>query len=690
MYQSALGLETAVALFLLPVWLLAALMVGRVAPRRATRGLRRAARVAVGFLVLAELLVVARLATLWALADYGWVFVTDRLVVTTVLLLVPAGAAAVSVVRLIGLARRASKVKGAPVPAELRAAAAARIVVVPAQVAALAALAVFLERFLPPEGAFLPSLLGLGAVLWVAAMLLVLRARWRARRMAETGGPPRASVRVWGARLGVTAVLIGLVTGLVIVAANSSRLPDTYDMMAGTADLGGGPAIEHAGHGTVSVTHLAGPEGDPDREFTLTAQEAPVRLSSGAVVTAWTFNGQVPGPELRIREGELVEITLLNRLPGAPVTVHWHGMDVPNREDGVAGVTQDAVAPGASYTYRFRAEESGTRWYHSHQAGSEQVRRGLFGPLVIEPARSSRPMAEDISVMLHDWDIDGETANSADARPAIGISDTLDRRRLAPGATVRLRLTNTDKLSKTVTLTGTPYRVSALDGTDLNGPAELTDQRLVIGAASRIDLEFTMPAEPVRLVDLEAPDAGILFSPDGSGDRAPKLGGPEFDPMAYGSSQATPLDAGSAFDRSYDVALDEQFGWYDGQFAARMTVNGAVFPDAPMHLVAEGDLVRMRFTNRGDQHHPIHVHGHHFLVLARNGARPTGSPVWLDTLNVRPGEIFEIGFRADNPGVWMDHCHNFAHARTGMVLHLVYEHVATPFVVGGGAGNQPQ
>ena len=147
-----------------------------------------------------------------------------------------------------------------------------------------------------------------------------------------------------------------------------------------------------------SVADLKGPEGQPQRHFTLTAEEADVKLPSGRVVHALTFNGSVPGPELRVDEGDLVEVTLENRDVQSGVTIHWHGVDVPNAEDGVAGVTQNAVPPGGSYTYRFRADQVGTFWYHTHQSSSAEVRRGLYGALVIEPlsrpanagARSSR------------------------------------------------------------------------------------------------------------------------------------------------------------------------------------------------------------------------------------------------------------------------------------------------------------
>ena len=93
-----------------------------------------------------------------------------------------------------------------------------------------------------------------------------------------------------------------------------------------------------------------------------------------------------------MRQGDLVEVTLVNEDIEQGVTIHWHGIDVPNAEDGVAGVTQDAVLPGERYVYRFRAEQVGTFWYHTHQASSKEVRRGLFGAIVIEPAaRFARP-----------------------------------------------------------------------------------------------------------------------------------------------------------------------------------------------------------------------------------------------------------------------------------------------------------
>ena len=192
------------------------------------------------------------------------------------------------------------------------------------------------------------------------------------------------------------AAVVGLVVlfGVLAVIGKAwwdSRIPETYSVMSyGTHDFGGGsePAL-HGGHadaGGPSVDDLHGASvTSPDARFTLTAERAEIRLASGRSVAGLTFNGTSPGPELRVRQGDDVEVLLENEDVENGVTIHWHGVDVPNAEDGVAGVTQNAVLPGERYTYRFRAEQVGTFWYHTHQVSSKEVRRGLFGVLVIEP-----------------------------------------------------------------------------------------------------------------------------------------------------------------------------------------------------------------------------------------------------------------------------------------------------------------
>ncbi|WP_405997536.1 multicopper oxidase domain-containing protein [Streptomyces sp. NBC_00829] len=701
MYLTLSRLDFILGLILFPVWLAAALLVRRQAGRPSAGRARRTARIALAFMTFALLATAAKAVVFVRIASLDWEFVSDRRAISTLALLVPAALVTlvVSLPRVVSAARRRPQDRDAALTDAERGKAASVRAVLPPQITAVASLAGFFEKFLPPHRSTAVNLAVAFGVLALVTALLAVRARGRAYRLSQgIARARRPAGRVWGVRLGTAVVALGAVFGLVTLGLDHSRLPGTFSMMQGEADYGGGPAGHrhmaggphlHGGSGSaaaVSVDSLKGPRaGKPDRVFTLTAQEKKVRLASGRTFTAWTYNGQIPGPELRVKEGELVEIRLTNKLPGkTPVTIHWHGLDVPNGEDGVAGATQDAVQPGQSYTYRFRVDESGTRWYHSHQQASEQVKRGLFGPLVIEPAKQARPVDHDVTVVAHDWETPGGTY------PAFGSSDTLERRTAKAGEKVRLRLVNSSNLTKTFALTGVPFRVTALDGTGLNRPGEIKDKQLVVGGAQRMDVEFTMPASPVRLTDSVAAKSGIVFSPDGRGTIEPRLDGPEFDVTGYGEPTGTPFGTGSEADRDFKLTFDDWLGFYNGRFGLRQTINGKVFPDAPMLMVKEGDLVRTTFVNRGEEDHPIHLHGHHMLVLSKNGRKTSGSPVWLDTINVRPGDRWQVAFKADNPGIWMDHCHNFVHTGLGMVMHLTYEGVTTPYAVGGAAHNRPE
>jgi len=479
-------------------------------------------------------------------------------------------------------------------------------------------------------------------------------------------------------------VVVVLVTVVAVLGKMwwDSRLPDTYNVMAyGTHEYGGGPEPPdhegHAGAGT-SVADLKGPsDGTPDARFELTARAADIRLSSGRLVHALTFEGTSPGPELRVHQGDLVEVLLHNADVEDGVTIHWHGIDVPNAEDGVAGVTQDAVLPGGSYTYRFRAEQVGTFWYHTHQVSSKEVRRGLFGVIVIEP-REEWP-GLDLAVAAHTFDgiatLDGDEGGG--------------RHKVAVGTQVRLRIVNTDSFEQTFTVSGTPFRVLAIDGTDLHEPAELENAALPVAAGGRIDVGYVQPPNGVR-VGIEGTKTALGFGPSRGPAPAEVTPTTTFDPLTYGTPAPTPFDASSAFDRRFEMTITRKPGFFDGSPGLQWAINGGIYPDVPVFVVEDGDLVEVTITNDSNGTHPMHLHGHHLLVLSRDGQPSTGSPWWSDTLDVQKGESYVVAFRADNPGLWMDHCHNLTHAAQGLTMHAAYAGVSTPFLVGGDTGNAPE
>ncbi len=467
-------------------------------------------------------------------------------------------------------------------------------------------------------------------------------------------------------------------------------------MDMGYLDLGGGPAAEggdgtHAGHasGGVSVADLTGPpDGAPDVDLTLRARQETFRLASGEQVDGYTLDGASPGPEIRATVGDLVQVTLVNEDVEQGVTLHWHGVDVPNAEDGVAGVTQDAVPAGGRHVYRFVAPDEGTYWYHSHQVSHQQVRGGLFGTLVVAPVGDA-PDAPDETVEPVDV---VAAVHTYDGRRTVAGRVGVERVAARPGQQVRLRVVNTDNGPLRAWLTGTPFRVLAIDGTDVQDPGELRDRTLVVPAGGRVDLGFAVPATGAVRLDVGGGTAVVVGPP---GTRAPVAEQPrtEFDPLGYGSPVALPFDPAGA-DRRFDYRIGRRVGFKDGRPGYWWSINGHVWPDVPMYLVAEGDVVRMTISNTSGDVHPMHLHGHHAVVLSRDGVRATGSPWWVDSLNVDDGETYEIAFVADNPGVWMDHCHNLDHATQGLVAHLAYQGVTEPFVVGasGNAGthNAPE
>ena len=430
-------------------------------------------------------------------------------------------------------------------------------------------------------------------------------------------------------------------------------------------DAGGGPPSTHpSGHGT-SVAELRGPTepspGGQVRRYEFTARKTTVTLPSGRTVEAWGFNGQVPGPPITERKGDLIEVTLRNADIERGVTLHWHGYDVPAGEDGAPGVTQDAVLPGASFVYRFRADQVGTYWYHTHQVSDRGVKMGLYGTLVV----GAPPPGLDLSLPVHTFG--GSTVLGASSQP------------VAAGTPVRLRLINTDSTPHRFTLAGTPYRLVAVDGYDLNGPGELTSVGLRLPAGGRYDLSFTMPATPVAL---RVDSADGLFL--GGTSAVDTSDWPELDLTRYGTPAQTPFGPDSRFDRRFTLVLDRGVAMVDGRPRYAHTVNGRGFPSIPTQLVRRNDLVETTVVNRGLDTHPWHLHGHRVLVLERDGSPVTGSPLWLDTFDVRPGEVWRVAFRAANPGEWMNHCHNLSHAELGMALHLRYEGVTTPFHGGHG------
>ena len=354
-------------------------------------------------------------------------------------------------------------------------------------------------------------------------------------------------------------------------------------------------------------------------------------------------------------------------------------------------MTQDAVLPGERFQADIPMTQPGTYWYHTHQRGSQGVVRGLYGTLVVQPETGP---TEDVDLTLPVHTFSGSVV--------MGASDVLETSEVAAGESVRLRLINTDQTPQTFVVQGTPFRLAAIDGTDV-ASAPLRDRSLIVPAGGRIDVVLTMPSEPVRIGVASDRSGGIALLPR-AGDDVPKLAVPPtaVDPLvdlvaSPASSAAHPqaaaaIDAalgGDGFDVERTMILDRLPRFVQGMPNYGYTVDGRVYPYIEPTVVDEGDTVRIRLVNRSFETHPMHPHGHSVRVLSVDGRVPT-QPLWLDTFDVGPGEVWEVALYADNPGIWMDHCHNLEHAALGMVTHLAYRGITTPFDHGGVAQNAPE
>lgn len=441
------------------------------------------------------------------------------------------------------------------------------------------------------------------------------------------------------------------------------------------------------------------------KEFRLRAGKSPINLvpEPNGTTNAWCFNGSVPGPEIRVRQGDRLRITVDNALD-EDTTVHWHGMRVPNAMDGVPHLTQTPIAPGNTFTYDFDAVDAGTFWYHPHQRSFEQVGRGLYGPLIVEepvPIRVDR----DLTWVLDDWRLtkDGQISddfgNLHDMSHNGRIGNTVTINGHVPetfmvqrGERIRLRLINAANARIFGIDFGTHKPVIvAIDGQPV-APHNPENDLLVLGPAMRIDVVIDMVGDvnqrytltdpfyqglKYRLVDLVYTDTPMR-------DRIP-----DWDMQLSDNPLTEPdLDEAERHQVTFNggmmggMVMQEMGGSMGhelmGAMGSMMTmmhsgnvwfINGVAAEGhimEPMLTLRHGRSHVVSMANATAWHHPIHFHGHSFRVISRNG-NPTAHKEWQDTVLMAPKERVEIAFVTDNPGDWMFHCHILEHQAAGMM-----------------------
>ncbi len=430
----------------------------------------------------------------------------------------------------------------------------------------------------------------------------------------------------------------------------------------------------------------------------------------GRKVQGLLVDGSWPGTAMRFGKGDRFRVLVENRLD-QPTSLHWHGLIVPNLEDGVPSVTQAPIGPGDAVYYEFVLQQSGTYWYHSHFGLQEQ--QGLGGPLIIEDPNEPHAYDEDLVVMLNDVTgipVDEVIPKIRSGALEVSVSspytlpdgapfpidvpylgyllngrapDNPWTQALKAGSRARLRLINGSGSSVfRVAIDGLPLTVIAADGEPV---APVTVDNLIVGGAQRYDVLVTLPESGSHTLHAAALGddkgaLGVLHTPDvapSANPQRPAFAGKALRPSDLKAPYATTPPAGPR--KTFEVVLGGNMRSY------LWTMNNHIWPEPfaafagdnaeeSYYDVAFGDVVRFDFVNRTPMAHPVHLHGHVFRVLLEemDRADADNAPV-RDTVMVWPKGKVSIEFVANNPGKWFFHCHNIWHLAVGMAQAVRYK-----------------
>jgi FtsP/CotA-like multicopper oxidase with cupredoxin domain len=439
----------------------------------------------------------------------------------------------------------------------------------------------------------------------------------------------------------------------------------------------------------------------PDvHEFDFTAKAFSAQ-PDGRTKELWGYNGQFPGPEIRVQEGDLIRVTVNNQLP-VPTSIHWHGMKQRDnwRMDGVTPVSRPPIESGDSFTYEFKAEPAGTHWYHSHTG--LQYSEGLHGPLIIESKTNDYDYDREEVLMIGDWFVEKsddiyEKIKSGEYRKAEkpskgptkpdygdvsfesfvfngqgqlpdGSKGGLNTFVVEKGETIRFRIINTSSTyALKLQFDQHPMTIIENDGQPVK-PVKTDGITIDIGERFDVLVKANRSGKHyIRAATMDGQSGLALMQyKDSPVSEPPKDAdwGPTISAASLVAPQ--PVNLPAAGHRTVELNFSgsmKPYAWM---------INGKEFPDGPPVKVREGESIRFVMKNPTMMAHPFHLHGHYFRLLGRPGELNLLNPPLKDSVTVPAQDEMVIQFDADNPGKWFFHCHIEWHLGIGMALVVEY------------------
>jgi FtsP/CotA-like multicopper oxidase with cupredoxin domain len=428
------------------------------------------------------------------------------------------------------------------------------------------------------------------------------------------------------------------------MADQPRRLPQTAEELAGNADV------------------------------TLRIAPYTLELKPGRTVKTIAYNGQVPGPALRVRQGRPITVDIWNDTDEEDI-VHWHGLHIPSEVDGAFEEGTPGVPPkGGRRRYRFTPDPAGTRWYHSHTTAGRNLKKstytGQFGLFVIEAGDEPGSYDQEVPILLHEWDPRFTSEGPTDVTFKYF---SINGKMFGGGEPVRVRehqrllfriVNASATLHHKLALPGHLFNVIALDGNAVPRPSKVPV--LDLGPGERVDAVVEMDRPGVWILgemraEQRAAGMGIVVEYEG------RMGAPAWTPtrldpwnyLAFGSGDAAAEPDGRM--SMVFKATGDGHHW---------TINGKSFPRTDPIIVRENKRYRWIFDNQSADAHPVHLHRHRFELVRFAGQTTSG--IWKDVVVVPAWSQVEVDVPTTQPGLTLFHCHQQFHMDMGFMALMHY------------------